>query len=356
MHLAHITLDMIDGVLLVGGSTHIPLVAEIIEENFTSPSLPVHTKLPKPLIDEPDMAVGYGAAIAAASIGTQQQTKMETARGESISVTAHFAPGVGYGGISNVEGSLQAEGGKLPDGIYAKVTRAAGGFKKEYMVNEDGTFLFEELVAEEEKEPYTCTFMAGGKVLLEAGFDAAPGTITTPPVVLLSKPNSFDQNDIGSGGFGKTVTISGEILDDSDIGSLTVKVYRKKADGTEITVSDAVYLSCDVPVVDVERSGRSSGDLQRELLVFLKALEKHYGAKPVIYASAKFRKRHLDSAEFDSYPFWVAHYYVSRPDTDKLWRFWQFTDRAGVDGIDGNTDFNVFRGTEADFNKLRIEK
>ena len=180
----HITLDMIDGVLLVGGSTHIPLVAEIIEENFTSPSLPVHTKLPKPLIDEPDMAVGYGAAIAAASIGTQQQTKMETARGESISVTAHFAPGVGYGGISNVEGSLQAEGGKLPDGIYAKVTRAAGGFKKEYMVNEDGTFLFEELVAEEEKEPYTCTFMAGGKVLLEAGFDAAPGTITTPPVVL----------------------------------------------------------------------------------------------------------------------------------------------------------------------------
>ncbi|HAO30394.1 MAG TPA: hypothetical protein DCQ43_03495, partial [Treponema sp.] len=55
----------------------------------------------------------------------------------------------------------------------------------------------------------------------------------TPPVVLLSKPNSFDQNDIGSGGFGKTVTISGEILDDSDIGSLSVKVYRKKADGTE---------------------------------------------------------------------------------------------------------------------------
>ena len=188
----HITLDMIDGVLLVGGSTHIPLVAEIIEENFTSPSLPVHTKLPKPLIDEPDMAVGYGAAIAAASIGTQQQTKMETARGESISVTAHFAPGVGYGGISNVEGSLQAEGGKLPDGIYAKVTRAAGGFKKEYMVNEDGTFLFEELVAEEEKEPYNCTFMAGGKVLLEAGFDAAPTIIGGTPPVVLSRNYSIE--------------------------------------------------------------------------------------------------------------------------------------------------------------------
>ena len=179
-----VTLDMLDGVLLVGGSTHIPLVAEIIEENFTAPSLPVHTKLPKPLIDEPDMAVGYGAAIAAASIGTQQHHEVETKKGKSISVTAHFAPGIGYAGISNVEGSLQAEGGDLPDGIYARVTRAAGGCKKEFMVNEDGTFLFEDLVAEEEKEPYSCEFIAGGKVLLEASFDAAPGSISTPPVVL----------------------------------------------------------------------------------------------------------------------------------------------------------------------------
>ena len=61
-----VTLDMIDAVLLVGGSTHIPLVSRVIEEAFSNPALPVHTKLPKPLKDEPDMAVGYGAAIAAA--------------------------------------------------------------------------------------------------------------------------------------------------------------------------------------------------------------------------------------------------------------------------------------------------
>lgn len=108
------------------------------------------------------------------------------------------------------------------------------------------------------------------------------------------------------------------------------------------------------PVVDVERSGRSS-DLRKDLLVFLKALEKHYGVKPIIYASAKFRKRHLNSAEFDSYPFWVAHYYVARPGTDKKWQMWQFTDHANVDGIREHTDFNVFRGSEADFNSLRIK-
>ena len=109
-----------------------------------------------------------------------------------------------------------------------------------------------------------------------------------------------------------------------------------------------------VPVVDVERTGRSSADLQRDLLAFIKALETHYGAKPIIYASAKFRKRHLSNQVFDSYPFWVAHYYVVRPETSKPWMIWQFTDHSSVYGIGGYTDFNVFRGTEADFNKLRI--
>ncbi|MBR4810129.1 MAG: glycoside hydrolase family 25 protein [Bacteroidaceae bacterium] len=109
------------------------------------------------------------------------------------------------------------------------------------------------------------------------------------------------------------------------------------------------------PVVDVERSGRSSGDLQRELSVFMGLLESHYGVKPIIYASAKFRRRHLNSTAFDRYPFWVAHYYVVRPETAKPWIIWQFTDHASVEGINGHTDFNVFKGTEADFNALRLK-
>ena len=110
-----------------------------------------------------------------------------------------------------------------------------------------------------------------------------------------------------------------------------------------------------VPVVDVERSGRSSEDLQRELKVFLTLIEAHYGVKPIIYASSKFRKRNLNNHTFDDYPFWIAHYYVVRPETTKPWRIWQFTDHASVEGINGHTDFNVFQGRESDFNKLRIE-
>lgn len=109
------------------------------------------------------------------------------------------------------------------------------------------------------------------------------------------------------------------------------------------------------PVVDVERTGRSDKELQEGLAEFLSILEKHYGAKPVIYSSAKFRKRHLDSARFNYYPAWIAHYYVVRPDSDVKWRIWQFTDRGRVDGISEYTDLNVFSGTEADFNSLRLK-
>ncbi len=179
-----VTLDMIDGVLLVGGSTHIPLVGKIIEENFTDPSLPAHTKRPKPLIDEPDMAVGYGAAIAAASTGAKSQHEVQTRAGKTISVTASFDPGLGYGGISMVEGHLSAEGGDLPDDIYAKVSRAAGGCKKEFLVNEDGSFVFEDLEYEGDSDLYSCQFLSGGKVILETTFDAAATGGGGIPVVL----------------------------------------------------------------------------------------------------------------------------------------------------------------------------
>ena len=109
------------------------------------------------------------------------------------------------------------------------------------------------------------------------------------------------------------------------------------------------------PVVDVERTGRSDKELQDGLSEFLSIIEKHYGVKPIIYASAKFRKRHLDSDRFNYYPVWIAHYYVVRPDSDVKWRIWQFTDRARVNGIAEYTDLNVFSGTEADFNSLRVK-
>ncbi len=110
-----------------------------------------------------------------------------------------------------------------------------------------------------------------------------------------------------------------------------------------------------VPIIDVERSGRSSAALRRELKVFVDEIKSHYGVTPIIYSSAKFQSRYLDSYELNECPFWVAHYYVARPATERNWTIWQFSDRASVDGIDGYTDFNVFSGSDADFERLRIK-
>lgn len=109
------------------------------------------------------------------------------------------------------------------------------------------------------------------------------------------------------------------------------------------------------PVVDVEKRAGSAESFQQNLLACLRILESHYGVKPVIYASYKFRKRYLTSDEFDAYPFWVAHYYVDEPCEDgTAWDLWQFTDRGRVPGIRGNTDLDVFAGTSADFHKLLV--
>ena len=179
-----ITLDKIDGVLLVGGSTHVPVVAQIIEEEFTSPSLPVHTKQPKPLKDEPDMAVGYGAAMAAANFGIKYVSEEgETAPGKT-SYAPQFNPAEGYGGLSTVSGKITAVGGSLPDAVVAVVTRVHDGFEEEYPVQADGTFVFQDLTAEEEPEMYRCKFVSGKTTLVEAEFNATPVGTVAPPVTL----------------------------------------------------------------------------------------------------------------------------------------------------------------------------
>lgn len=180
-----VTLDMVDAVLLVGGSTHIPLVGQVIVEHFTDPSLPEHTKQPIPLKFEPDMAVGYGAAIHAASSGistltpaavallTGDETALETVGADDLVLAPTFGPGSGYGGESVVEGSLAAMRGKLPDAVFARVTRAAGGFTKEYLLGADGSFAFTGLVSLDDPEPYACEFIAGGQTVARTTFDAA---------------------------------------------------------------------------------------------------------------------------------------------------------------------------------------
>jgi len=100
------------------------------------------------------------------------------------------------------------------------------------------------------------------------------------------------------------------------------------------------------PVLDIEEIPRNmtSRELVKNVLIWLQIVERYYDVKPLLYTNAKFYELHFRNTEIDRYPLWIAHYYTSRPATLRDWEFWQFSDKATVDGIDAPVDVNVFSG------------
>jgi molecular chaperone DnaK len=68
---AGLRLGDIDHVILVGGSSRVPLVRETVRQAFCNPDLPERVRNPEPLLHEPDLCVAYGAALRAATHGTR---------------------------------------------------------------------------------------------------------------------------------------------------------------------------------------------------------------------------------------------------------------------------------------------
>ena len=111
------------------------------------------------------------------------------------------------------------------------------------------------------------------------------------------------------------------------------------------------------PVLDVEVTGDLTMEqLRAETLKWLKTVEKRYGVRPILYTYHKFREQYLNSAIFDNYPYWIAHYYVDTLRYDGDWKFWQHTDRGRVDGIRGDVDFNSYNGSMYDLQQLTIKE
>lgn len=109
------------------------------------------------------------------------------------------------------------------------------------------------------------------------------------------------------------------------------------------------------PVVDIELSnGKSARKIRDDLNVFLDRLEKAYGVKPIIYTNINFYTTYLKD-NFDDYPLWIAGYF----DHDRFynefttpWILWQHSEKGKVDGISGNVDFNVFKGSIEKLEKM----
>lgn len=100
------------------------------------------------------------------------------------------------------------------------------------------------------------------------------------------------------------------------------------------------------PVLDVERNGHIVKSIfQHDVKLWLKRIEAHYGVKPILYTSYKFKLDNLNDEFFDRYPYWIAHYYVSSLAYKGKWSFWQYTDVGYVPGIKGDVDIDVFNGS-----------
>lgn len=108
------------------------------------------------------------------------------------------------------------------------------------------------------------------------------------------------------------------------------------------------------PVLDIEKKGKDMKKLQQDLKVWLRKVESHYGVKPIIYASYKFKTRYLNDSVFNTYPYWIAHYYVDSVQYQGEWKFWQHTDVGTLPGIDEKVDLNIFNGSLPELKQLLL--
>ena len=87
---------------------------------------------------------------------------------------------------------------------------------------------------------------------------------------------------------------------------------------------------------------------------WLQIIEERYDIKPIIYTNYKFKKKYLNDSLLNTYPYWIAHYYVDTLEYTGEWKLWQYTDNGKIDGIKGTTDFNIYNGSMYDLQKFLI--
>ena len=110
------------------------------------------------------------------------------------------------------------------------------------------------------------------------------------------------------------------------------------------------------PVLDVEHKPKTqtTQEFKKNVMSWLKIVENEYHVKPIIYTYYKFKSEYLSDSIFDTYPYWIAHYYVDSIEYKGKWKFWQHTDCGRLPGIKGFVDFNVYNGSFYDLQQLTI--
>jgi molecular chaperone DnaK len=146
---ASVRLADVDYVVLVGGSSRVPLVRQTVRAAFCNPELTEHVRCPEPLLHEPDLCVAYGAALRAAAHGTRY---LFPVRGDMKTVlelhvtspagtreTRHELSGAVRSLAAGEDGLPRATGAVL-DGYSVRVRPLTSGLVEEVFLDGRGTF------------------------------------------------------------------------------------------------------------------------------------------------------------------------------------------------------------------------
>jgi lysozyme len=109
------------------------------------------------------------------------------------------------------------------------------------------------------------------------------------------------------------------------------------------------------PALDLETSvGLSSAQIYEWVATWVKVVEAHVGARPLIYTGFFWKDYLSDYTSAWGCPLWLAQYSTAPqlPRAWSRWTLWQFTSGARVGGIDTDCDMSYFNGSHTELRSL----
>lgn len=206
---AGIRLADVDYVVLVGGSSRVPLVRQTVRAAFCNPDSPEHVRCPEPLLHEPDLCVAYGAALRAAGYGTRylfpvRGTAFAPSGGEKDVLELHVTSPASTREVRHeLTGAVRMPGAVL-DGYSLRVRPLASGLVEEVFLDGRGTFAADvELQPETDNEIELMVCDGGGVEIAKVPTTVRhrgearalePGVL---PTQLITKPLQIEVLDAG---------------------------------------------------------------------------------------------------------------------------------------------------------------
>jgi len=124
------------------------------------------------------------------------------------------------------------------------------------------------------------------------------------------------------------------------------------------TLSD-LSASDIAPVLDIEQGSMSSSvsseRMEKDILIFLKAVEDKTGRKPILYTDYSFAQENFKNSELAEYDLWLAEYSsAEQPKIPDLWKekgykIWQKSESYNLDSE--KTDYDEHNGSLEDLTK-----